>query len=306
MNMSYGPIAAGIISIVAYSLMQLLFKRSGSANKGGADALTLTAWLGLMAPLWLFVLAVGLPSGLLVLDFSGVYLAYVSGWAAFSVATMLMMIYILQRISLTEFTAYRKALVTAGVLLADGVVLHEHFSTASLAAIAFIVACSMGLGAGQFNTSKTKKTLKKQPKNLSVWATFGFMLALAMAMSLQMLVYKQAVLLQPDVLSHVFLAKALAAIISLGLFAVPRVRKAGRPASIKLIFGVIICFFIGSVFEAAAIKHLPLTLVMILSLVAAAAFAAHDVWRKDLPRTWRTGGLIAGIFLGFAALAYVN
>ena len=301
---------AGILSVVAYSLMQLLFKRSGAPGRGGtggADPLVLTAWLGLMAPLWLLLLGVGLPTGLLALELSTPYLLYTFAWAALSVGTMLLMIVILQRVSLTEFTAYRKALVTAGALAADALIFGIMFSPLKLLAIGTVLAASLGLSlSAQPEPIPAKRGKKKAQPSANLKQTLLLMGLLGVAMTIQMVVYKRALELQPDLASHVFLAKGLAAIMSLALFAVPAVRNAPAPAGLGFIFAIIGCFFIGSVFEAAAIKHLPLTVVMILSMVAATAFAAHDLWRGDLPRKPRIFIFIGLVFAGFAALAAIK
>lgn len=301
---------AGILSVVAYSLMQLLFKRSGKpghGGTGGANPLVLTAWLGLMAPLWLLLLGVGLPTGLLALELSTPYLAYTFAWAGLSVGTMLLMIVILQRVSLTEFTAYRKALVTAGALAADALIFGTTFSPLKLLAIGVVLAASLGLSvSAQPEPLPTKRGKKNSPTPASLKQTLLLMGLLGIAMTVQMVVYKRALELQPDLASHVFLAKGIAAVMSLALFALPAIRKAPAPAGLGFIFAIIACFFVGSVFEAAAIKHLPLTVVMILSMVAATAFAAHDLWRGDLPRKPRTFIFIILVFAGFAALAAVK
>ncbi|MCP5404927.1 MAG: hypothetical protein H6922_01705 [Pseudomonadaceae bacterium] len=286
-------LVCGVLSALAYTLMQLLFKH-GRAYRG--NPLALTAWLGLLAPVWGGLLWLGLHQKLLVLVASPAYFGWAALWAAMATVTMALIISLIQRLSLTELTAYRKAFAAGIAMLADVLWLHIAFEPLTLAAIALILLASVWL-----STAPAGRGRQVGPKDLAVSLLLVFMLAAGLTG--QLYVYQQALLLQPDVLSHVVFVKMLMAVFSLGFWLLPSVRKHGQPAGWPLMLAIIGCYVVASFTEGYALQGLPVTLVVVTSFVAAACFTSHDLVTRDLPATRRTLVALLAVFGGFALLA---
>jgi hypothetical protein len=129
---------------------------------------------------------------------------------------------------------------------------------------------------------------------------------LAVLFTLQLTAYKKALFYQPDLASHIVIVKALAALACLSLFPLGRLRKGySEPSScsLRVVLGVLACYFVGSVSEGYALRGLPLSVLVAVTTATAALMAGHDLWKKDLPSNPKTYGLLGLILAGFLILA---
>jgi drug/metabolite transporter (DMT)-like permease len=284
-----GALSAAVLCVLAYTAMNVLFKRH---THNGGGAVSLTAWLGLLAPLWLLVLALGTPTHLLVIPHESAYWLWSAVWAILLPGTTLLMVHLLKTLSLSELTAARKALVTLLAVGVDFFVLATPLRWTTLLAIGVITVAALSLPA-----PPVRKLVQRLPlRERAAWLGL-----LALLFTLQLTAYKKALLYQPDLASHIVIVKALAALACLPLFAFERT---GKAPPLRLALGVIGCYFLGSVSEGYALQGLPLSVLVAVTTATAALMAAHDLWKKDLPRSFKTYGLLGVILAGFVLLAF--
>lgn len=291
---------AALGSVLAYTGMNILFRR----HAPGANALALAAWFGLLLPLWWGLLALGYPHNLFTLPAQPAYYLHTAIWAGCTVGTLVLLIHLLKTVPLTPLTAARKALVTLGTLAADTFLFGIHFTPVKIALCGIILAATLTLPQTVPQPSpKARKSAPKSTQTTLQIPQIALIILLSLLFTLQLSTYKLAMAYQPDLLSHIIFAKGLAAFFSLPLFLLPQVRK--NPITIKglPVAAMVGCFALGSILEAAAIRDLPLTYVLLISMLAPALFAVYDLATKSLPRTPKTAAILAVIFSAFYLLA---
>lgn len=279
------PILAALLSVTAYMLMQIVFKRAGNTHP-----LALTAWVGCLLPVWVGVLALGLPSHLLVFEPSTAYFAWTGLWAFLGVGSMGLLLVLIQKLALAELAAYRKVFTVLLVGLADVLLVGEVFSPTKLAVLGLILAGSVLL-------TSQRKQVGPFP-----WVDIATVAALCAIMAVQLYAYKRALALQPDVLSHIAFAKAVFATFSLVLLALPTVRQGSGSVGLGVMLAVAGLFVVGSIAEGFALKDLPMAVVVATGLGMAGVFAVHDLARGDMPATPRSLTGITLVLLGLALL----
>lgn len=283
------PIPAAILAVLAYTGMNVLFKRHAGA---GGNTVALTAWLGLLTPFWGLALFLGAPPHLLNLPANPAYWTLTALWAVLLPATTLLTLHLFKTLSLIEVTAARKALTTLFAIAVDALLLHTSFTMPTLFGVAIITIAALALPTAP----------SQSPHALPPPHAAALLALLAALLTLQLLAYKQALAYQPDLPSHIIIAKFLASLFCLPLFLLIPKNTHHRP-TVPLILAVAACYLLGSVAEGFALRGLPLTVLIAVTTATAALMAAHDLWRKDLPRTPRTLALLAVIFAGFVILA---
>lgn len=283
------PIVSAIISVTAYMLMQMVFKRAG-----GVHPLALTAWVGCLLPVWVGVLALGLPSHLLVFEPSAAYFAWTGLWALLGVGSMGLLLVLIQKLALAELAAYRKVFTLLLVGLADVLLVGEVFSPAKLAVLGMVLVGSVLL-------TGERKQVGPFP-----WVEVATVAGLCALMAVQLYAYKRALALQPDVLSHIAFAKAVFAVVSLGMLAVPEVRKGSGSVGVGVMVAVSGLFFVGSVMEGFALKELSMAVVVATGLGMAGVFALHDLVRGDMPATPRALVGVGLVLAGMALLVWLG
>ena len=277
---------------LAYAGMQVLFKR-GSAN---ASPLALAAWLGLLFPVWAGTLAVGLSSHLLTLNLGMAYIATTALWALLATLNIVLLIALIQRLSLTGLTAYRKAF-TALIALAFELYLGQTFNPLVIGATVLI------LGGAVTLSRPSSKVLKWVRPRTPPWLQLAWVFGFSVLFTAQVFAYQHALAMQPDLISHVVFAKCLMAFFSLFLWLAPVAREHPLPIGKRRMLAIVACFVTASLLEAVALRSLAVSLVITTSFLLPALFAAHDLWHRDLPRTRATWLSLAAIFAGFALLA---
>lgn len=293
-------LAAGLTAAFAYTFMQIAIKRQGKP----LGSLPLMALLGLLLPLWLGILLIGLNSHLLVITITPTYLTLTLAWAVLAAGSMALLVYLIARLPLTPLTAWRKLFTLLLAMGIDLALLHQTFPMPKLAGLALLATGSFML------TPKPSKPTKRKP-TLPLAHTLLGAAVLAGVMTLQLAIYQQALHTQTDVLSHVALAKSLMALCGLALLAHTPTRM-GAATALNTRAGTITMlavagfFVVGSLAEGMALQHGTLTLLVVATLLVPAIFTAHDLWHGDLAPTRRTLLALALTFAGFALTAFSN
>lgn len=282
------PVVSGVVSVLAYTAMQIVFKRAT-----GASPLALTAWLGVLLPLWLLVAGVGVPAQLVFVPAVPAYWLWTSLWALLAVGSMALLIGLTQRFALVELAAYRKVFGLFLAIFIDMMLIGTRFDDVALVLMALVLAGSVLL---------TRE--RQHEQGPFPWKAVGLVFALCAVMLAQLFAYKQALVFQPDVISHMVVAKAVFAALSLLLWLVPSARQGAGSVSPLVLALVAVCFVVGSLAEGFMLQTLPLALVMLVGLGVSALFSVHDLLRRDLPATPRTLMGLMLVFSGFVLLAF--
>lgn len=275
---------AALTSGLAFTGLQIILKHHARPE---TSPLALPAYMGLLAPIWITLLFVTQSNHLLSFNFEPTALAYPIGWAICTVSTTCLLTWLLGQFSLTEVTGYKKALITLGALMADIFVFNITFQLLKLAAIGFLLFAAL--------------TLSKTRNRTPTLNEFFILLLWCTLLTLQITLYRMGQLHQPEVFSLTILAQTAATIIYAFLWTLPSV-YAGPKFSLPGIFGVLTCAFVGVSLEGFAYAELPLSVVMLLTILPATLFAAHDLYRKDLTFTAPTARALAALAAGILML----
>lgn len=278
------PLLAALASGTAFALMQVVLKQHTAQH---SHPFLLPSLIGLLAPVWAALFIITQATGALTYNLNPGALLYPALWAVCTVTTTTILVWLLKSFSLSELAGYKKGLITIGALAADMAVFHQKFPLAKLAAIALLLAGALGL-------SHTRSRFPRWQEGLVLLFWCGLM-------TLQITFYKEGQQLQPDVLSNTILAQFMSALLY-GLFNLaPGMRHSPRPP-FRLVLPLLACALAGTLLEGFAYAGLPLAAVMVLTILPATLFAAHDLWRGDLPRAPRSYAALLALALGFLLL----
>lgn len=279
------PLLAALASGTAFALMQLVLKRHAAHS----HPLLLPSLLGLLAPVWALLFIVTHATGTLTYNLTPGALLYPLLWALCTVTTTTILVWLLRSFSLTEVTGYKKALLTLGALGADITVFHQKFPAIKLAAIGLLLAGALGL-----SHTRSRMPTWREALVLLLWC--GLMTA-------QITFYKEGLLQQPHVLSNSILAQFFSTVMYSAFNFMPGMRQLKRPP-LSLTLPLLACALTGTLLEGFGYAGLTLAAVMLLTILPATLFAAHDLWRGELPRQFRTYGALGAIAAGFALLIF--
>lgn len=277
-------IFAAIASGLCFTLLSILLKRNTSA---GANPLILPSWLAMLFPVWCLIFIVSHATGTLTYNITPTNLMWPLLWAACTVTTTTILVWLLQSLSLTEVAGYKKALLTILASGADIFIFQTTFPLATVLAIAFILFGSIGLGQARHQL----------PSPIQAAAIISWCLII----TLQVTAYKQGQLFQSSVLAHTVIAQSFSTGLYSLLWALPSIQRTPFPALGK-ITPLLAVAMLGVLMEGFAYAGLPIAVVIILTMSGAALFAVHDLWHRDLPRTPRTYLALTAITLGFLLL----
>lgn len=277
------PILAALTSGLAFTGLQIIFKRH---SKPGASPFAIPAYMGLLAPTWLVLL---LTTNTTLLDFNltPAALIFPAMWAVCTVTTTTLLVWLLSRFSLTEVAGYKKALITFGALLADIYLFSVNFHIYKVAAIGFLL-----FGALTLSQTRHRIPTPSQALILLAWCSL---------LTLQITLYKTGQLHQPQVLANTILCQLMSTSLYALLWLLPSVRRQ-TPLPTPALLGILACAFIGVSLEGFAYFALPLAVVMLVTILPATLFAAHDLYRGDLRPTPLTLRALLALAGGFTLL----
>lgn len=280
-------VLAALGSGFCFALMQIVFQKTYREQGVGGNPLALARLLGLLFPVWVAVLWGGFESGAPAVHWGAEALRWAIIWAVCSALTTTGLVWLLGRFSLSEVTAYKKALLTAGALAADMLIFKVGMSWQLLLAVGLLLGASLGLSGAR--------------SRLPTRAEWAVMLVWCGVLVLQVTAYKTGQGMQPSVLAFTVLAQALVTGIYALLWLIPAVRRIPVPREgvVLLIVGLV---GVGTLVEGFAYKALPLSVVLLATLAPAALMSAHDLWRGLLPRNARVGVSLAALAGGFLVL----
>lgn len=278
------PLLAALTSGLAFTVLQITFKRHVSNT---LTPLALPAFLTFLCPIWATLFILSHSHHLLFFNLSPNALIFPIFWATCTVTTTTLLVWLLSQFSLTEVAGYKKALITLGAISSDLLVFATNFPLLKLVAIGLILAAALTLG----HTRQRLPTLKEWAI-LLIWCTL---------LTIQITLYKQGLSKQPEVLSHTILAQFFATALY-GLFWLsPAVAHQYFP-KITVIYTILTCAFIGVLLEGFAYAGLPLAVVMVVTILPATLFAAHDLYSGTLIKSPKTFSALAMLALGFIFL----
>lgn len=280
------PVLAALASGLALTGLQIIFKHYARPE---TSPLAIPAIMGLLAPVWAAMFYASTQNQLLDFNFTPVALAFPFGWAVCTVSTTCVLVWLLSYFSLTEVTGYKKALITAGALLADIFIFQVSFQPLKLVAIAFLL-----YGALTLSRTRNRMPTANEFFILLIWCT---------VLTLQIILYREGQLHQPEVLSLTILAQLSSSVLYALLWLMPSVHH-GPKLPLPALLGILGCALTGTLLEGFAYAALPLAVVMLLTILPATLFAAHDLFRRDLTPSRTTLIALATIALGILILFF--
>ncbi len=277
------PLISAIVSGLCFTLLGILLKRNTTA---GASPFILPSWLALLFPVWVSAFIVSHATGNLHFNLAPSALLWPLLWAACTVTTTTLLVWLLQSLSLTEVAGYKKALLTLLASGADIFLFQTVFPYATVGALACILIGSLLLGHARKSIPNLKQALA-----LVVWCVI---------ITAQVSAYKYGQTFQPEVLSFTILAQGSSTFLYTLLWLLPSVQN--TPFKLTQALPLLAVAFTGVVIEGFAYAALPLAVVILITMSGAALFAVYDLATRDLPLTKRTGFALAAIALGFMLL----
>lgn len=277
------PLLSAIISGLCFTLLGILLKRNTTA---GASPFILPSWLALLFPVWVSAFIISHATGSLHFNLTPSALLWPLLWAACTVTTTTLLVWLLQSFSLTEVAGYKKALLTVMASGADIFLFHTVFPYATVAALACILCGSLLLGHARNSLPNVKQTVA-----LIGWCAI---------ITAQVSAYKYGQTLQTDVLAFTILAQGSSTFLYTLLWLLPSVQN--TPFKLTKALPLLAVAFTGVAIEGFAYQALPLAVVILITMSGAALFAVYDLATRDLPLTRRTALALAAIAAGFMLL----
>jgi hypothetical protein len=220
-------------------------------------------------PLWLLAfIALNLK---FTVVYSERYLLYVLLWSALVIVTNLGSIYLMKLQTLSELTVYKLGISTALGIIVDSLIFKTSFSFPMLVGIFFLFFSGILL-------SKNKKD-----SDTNMLLVLSIVLVLSVLGIFQMSLYKYALALQPSPLIHGVISQ-LVIYISFFFFARRYLRSdyAAKLYRRRDMLDFSLLIFLFTVTEAFLIQALPLTIVILLSVMSLLIYALYDIYKKEI------------------------
>jgi hypothetical protein len=241
-------------------------------------------------PLWLASLLV-LSSNTDIV-YSRRYLLYVVLWASLVVLTNLGSVFLMKFQTLSEGAVYKLGISTALGILVDSLIFKTDFSISMLTGIAFLLLAGILLSQNKRSQEMDARLILLGVVALSILGIF------------QCTLYKCALAFQPNPMVHGVISQ-LVIYLAFVLFAGRYLRRDYRArlygSRDAFLFGLLI--FLYTITEAYLFKALPLTILILLSVLNLVIFAVYDVRRKEITPSRRL--YLAGA-LSLLALVLIN
>jgi hypothetical protein len=241
-------------------------------------------------PLWLLTfIALNLK---FTIVYSDRYIFYVLLWSALVILTNLGSIYLMKFQTLSEMTIYKLGISTALGFVVDSLIFKTSFSFPMMVGIFFLFLSGMLL-------SKNKKG---DDKNMLL--VLSIVLILSILGIFQISIYKYALSFQPSPLIHGVISQ-LVIYICFSFFAYRYLHNDYRLQNYRrrdmLDFSLLIFLF--TVTEAFLIQALPLTIIILLSVMSLLIYAIYDIYKKEIIPSRQL--YLAGV-LSLIALVMIN
>ena len=289
-NLPFVSLLAAFGSGIAFALLQIAYKRALPSLGGTtANPLLLPSWLGILAPFWALLMLLCHTTGWLTFNLSFQSLIWPFLWAICSVISTTGLVWLLRNFSLSEVAGYKKALITLGAAGVDILIFNEQFPWLTIAAVAVLMAGSLGLSG-----SRNRLPTKPEWLVIALWCA---------VLTLQITLYKTSLHHQPHVLANTILAQGFVTLGYAALWALPGLRHQPTPPP-RLLLPILACLLVGVLLEGFAYAGLPLAVVLVVTILPAALMSAHDLWQGHLPATRRTALALSGLLLGFILLLW--
>lgn len=206
--------------------------------------------------------------------YSQEYLLYVFLWSAVAIFAALGSLFLMKFQALSEQTVYRLGFSTALGILVDSVFFKTTFDYYTITGIIFMFISGILLSRGK------KKNGNDEMGMLSVLAA---VLAISILGVFQTSIYKYALPIQPHPVIHGIISQLM--IYTLYIFFTFRYLKKDYKKHIyngKDIAGFGLLIFVFTIIEAFLFQALPVTILILLSVINLLIYALYDIRRKEL------------------------
>lgn len=259
-------ILLALINTLSGAIMTIRWKRLRS------DGLHPISALGLLCfgiPLWLVSL-IALSHSFDIAG-SSQYFLYVFLWSALVILANLGSIYLMKFQTLSEMTVYKLGFSTILGMAIDSILFEASFSPYMLTGIFFLFISGMLL-------SKNKRI---SDPNIFLMLLL-LLLVSVLGISLYA-IYKYILPIQPHPVIHGIISQ-LVVYTAFSLIAYRHLRKdyESHLYGNKDIIGFGLLIFIFTITEAFLLQELPLTIIVLLSVISLLVYALYDIKRKDL------------------------
>jgi drug/metabolite transporter (DMT)-like permease len=283
------PILAALTSGTCFAIMQLMMKRHTTQT---SHPFLTPAFFGLLTPFWLLMLAGNGTLHSLTFNLTPMGLLYPALWAAVTVTSTCILVWLFRTFSLTELTGYRKALITLGALVSDVLIFAIAFPLPELVAIALLLTGAL--------------LLSRSRSRLPSLAEFAILVGWCSVMTIQITFYKEGQHHQSSVLANTILMQLTSSAIYASMWLLPQVRRQAAKLPWQAIAVMLACNIAGTLLEGFAYAGLPLAALMVLTILPSTLFAAHDLWHGHLPRHPRSYVALAILALGLILLMFTK
>ncbi|MFA7170381.1 MAG: hypothetical protein WC180_00140 [Candidatus Paceibacterota bacterium] len=203
--------------------------------------------------------------------YSGEYFLYILLWSAIVIVANLGSIFLMKFQALSEMTIYKLGFSTALGIAVDSIFFKTDFSLYMLTGIFFLFISGILL-------SKNKKA-----SDMNIFLMLSVILILSVLGISLYSIYKYALPVQPNPLIHGVISQ-LVVYILFSFFAYKHLQKdyTEHLYNRKDIIDFSLLIFIFTVTEAFLFKELPLTIIILLSVISLLIYAVYDIKKKEI------------------------
>ncbi|MDD3006198.1 MAG: hypothetical protein PHX30_01300 [Candidatus Pacebacteria bacterium] len=203
--------------------------------------------------------------------YSGEYLFYILLWSVIVIVTNLGSIFLMKFQALSEMTVYKLGFSTALGIAVDSIFFKTNFSFYMLIGIFFLFISGILL-------SKNKRA-----NDMNILVTLSIILILSILGISLYSIYKYAMPIQPNPVIHGVISQ-LVVYVLFSFFAYKYLRQdyTAQLYNRKDVIAFSLLIFIFTVTEAFLFKELPLTIIILLSVISLLIYAVYDIKKKEI------------------------
>lgn len=260
-----------ILAVINTLIWNAITLRWKQLRKKGLSSVSSFGLLCGGIPLWL--IAFFLFDRQYEIVYSEEHLLYVFLWSAVSIFGTLGSIFLMKFQALSEQMVYRLGFSTALGIIVDSILFKITFDFATILGIIFMFASGILLSRGK----------KKNGDEMGMLAVLTAVLAISILGVFQVSLYKYALPIQPHPVIHGIMSQLMIYTLFL-VFTFRHLRKdyQKRIYGIKDIAGLGSLIFILTIIEAFLIQELPITILVLLSVINLLIYALYDIRKKEL------------------------